>query len=328
MREYDVIIIGGGAAGLSAAIASKEEGAGRVLVIEREEQLGGVLNQSIHNGFGEETYGEDLTGPEYAQKLVDRLIELGIEYKVNTLVIDLTQDRTVTAASLDGILEFKAKAVVLAMGSREKPRGTINIPGSKAAGIFTAGAAQRFVNIEGYLPGKQIAIIGSGDIGLIMARRMTLEGAKIQAVIEILPHATGSIKNLEQCIDEFNIPLKLGYTVTDIKGRDRVEGISIAKVDSNNTPISGTEEQIACDTILVSVGLMPENELSSKVGAVVSNTTGGVVVDENMQTNIKGIFACGDVLYVHDYMEDITAESSRAGISASGYASENNRPEI
>jgi thioredoxin reductase len=327
MREYDVIVIGGGPAGLAAAIAAKEEGANKVLVLEREEQLGGFLNQVIHNGFYTKGKDAELTAPEYAQKLIDRLEELNIHYILNCLVIDITKNMMVTAVSEEGILEMKAKAVVFAMGSREKPRGTTNIPGSRVSGIFTAGSAQNIINIDGYMPGKQVAIIGSGDTGLILARRMTMEGATIKGVIEILPYAVGSEKNVEECLEDFGISLKLGYTVVDIKGKDRVEGLLIAKVDSSNIPIEGTEEHIACDTIVVTVGLMPENELPAKIGAAIAPSTRGLIVDCNMQTNIRGIFACGDVLYVHEYMEDVTGESIRAGRSAAHFFSLNQKPE-
>jgi thioredoxin reductase len=319
MSDYDLIIIGGGLAGLAAAIAAREEGINNILVLEREEQLGGSLNQFIdvvYNDYNEE---DALTGPEFAQRYVDRMKELNIAFKLNALVIGLTEDRLVTVVTEAGIIEFRAKAVILAMGSREKPRGAINVPGSKSAGIFTAGAAQRFVNLEGYMPGKQVLIIGSGDMGLIMARRMTLEGASVKAVVELMPHPVGTKENVKQCLEDFNICLKLGYTVVDIKGKDRVQGAVIAKVDEKNIPIMSTEEYIACDTILLSANFLPENELSAKAGVELSSITGGAIVDERMCTSIKGIFACGDVIYIHNYKASVADESCKAGRSAAKY---------
>ena len=319
MGEYDLIIIGGGPAGLAAAIAAKEEGISNILVLEREEQLGGSLNQFIDIVFNEYYEKEALTGPEFAQRYVDRIKQLNIAFKLNTLVIELTEGKHVTVVGEEGIMEFKAKSVILAMGSRESPKGAINVPGSKSAGIFTVGAAEKFVNLEGYMPGKQVLIIGSGDRGLIMARRMTLEGASVKAVVELMPYAAGTKENVKQCLEDFNICLKVGYTIVDIKGKDRVEGAVIAKIDERNIPVMGTEEYVICDTILVSANLLPENELSAKSGVALSNLTSGAIVDESMETNIKGIFACGDVVYIHEYRADVTDESIKAGRNAAEY---------
>lgn len=320
MLEYDLIVIGGGPAGLAAAIEAKRNGIDRILVIERDKELGGILQQCIHNGFGLHIFKEELTGPEYAERFISELKEMSIEYKIDTMVINISKDKIVSSInSRDGFIKTKGKAIVLAMGCRERSRGALVIPGTRPAGIFTAGTAQRFINMEGYMIGKKVVILGSGDIGLIMARRLVLEGAEVKTVAELMPYSGGLTRNIVQCLDDFNIPLLLSHTVVNIKGKDRIEGVTIAKVDKNRRPIPGTETFYECDTLLLSVGLIPENELSREVGIEMDPATGGPMVNESMETNIKGIFGCGNIVHVHDLVDYVTAESRKAGNSAAKF---------
>lgn len=326
MLSYDIVIVGGGPAGLAAAVAAREAGTESILILERDHELGGILNQCIHNGFGLHTFKEELTGPEYAYRFMEQVFDMKIEYKLNTMVMDISADRVVTAMNrTDGMIEIKAGAVVLAMGCRERPRGALNIPGYRPAGIFSAGTAQRLVNIEGYMPGREVVILGSGDIGLIMARRMTLEGAKVKVVAELMPYSGGLKRNIVQCLDDFGIPLKLSHTVVDIEGKERVSAVTIAEVGPDMKPIPGTEERYTCDTLLLSCGLIPENELSKSAGVELSPVTSGPVVNESLETSIPGVFACGNVLHVHDLVDFVSEEARRAGANASKYVKEGDR---
>ncbi|MBS6194394.1 MAG: FAD-dependent oxidoreductase [Clostridiales bacterium] len=317
---YDIVIIGGGPAGLAAAVSAYEEGRKDILILERDKELGGILNQCIHNGFGLHTFKEELTGPEYAGRFIEKVKERKIEYLLNTMVMDISRDKQVTALNREeGLFTIQAGAVILAMGCRERSRGALNIPGYRPAGVFSAGTAQRLVNMEGYLPGREVVILGSGDIGLIMARRMTLEGAKVKVVAELLPYSGGLKRNIVQCLDDFDIPLKLSHTVVDIRGKERVEAVVLAKVDENRRPIPGTEEEYTCDTLLLSVGLIPENELSREMGVELHPVTSGPRVNESLQTSIPGVFACGNVLHVHDLVDFVSEEAGRAGKHAAEY---------
>ena len=322
MMQKELVIIGGGPAGMAAALAAYDAGVRDILILERDNALGGILNQCIHNGFGLHRFGEELTGPEYAYRYELQVRERNIEFKLNTMVLDVNSDKIITAMnSEDGAFQIKAGAIILAMGCRERPKGALNIAGRRPSGIFTAGTAQKFVNIDGYMPGKKVVILGSGDIGLIMARRMTLEGAKVEAVCELMPYSGGLARNIEQCLNDFDIPLMLNHTVVEIHGKDRVEGVTIARVDENRKPIADTRRYIECDTLLLSCGLIPENELTKAAGISLDRVTSGARVDQDRQTEIKGVFACGNVLHVHDLVDYVSEEAEIAGRAAAEYLS-------
>lgn len=320
MERYDIVIIGAGPGGMAAAYEAWQAGVQSILLLERDKELGGILNQCIHNGFGLHRFGEELTGPDYAQKYIDMLASTQVSIKLDTMVLEVSPEKVVTVVNpTDGMMEIQAKAIILTMGCRERSRGAIGIPGNRPAGVFTAGTAQRYINMEGYMVGKRVVILGSGDIGLIMARRLTLEGAKVLACVEIMPYSNGLTRNIVQCLEDYNIPLYLSHTITEIKGRSRVEGITISKVDEKLRPIPGTDFDIDCDTVLLSVGLIPENELSISAGVEIDPATRGPVVFENMQTSVEGIFAAGNVLHVHDLVDFVTAEGGKAGVFAARY---------
>lgn len=320
MDKHSLVIIGGGPAGMAAAVEAKKSGIDDIVIYERDTQLGGILNQCIHNGFGLHTFKEELTGPEYAGRFIEQTQSLGIRFETGSMVLSISRDKEITVVSREkGLRTVKADAVILAMGCRERPRGALNIPGMRPQGIYTAGTAQKMVNCEGWVPGKEVVILGSGDIGLIMARRMTLEGAHVKLVAELMPYSGGLKRNIVQCLDDYDIPLKLSHTVTDIKGKRKLEGVVISEVDERGTPIEGTEEYYPCDTLLLSCGLIPENELSLNAGVTINRATNGPVVDDRLETDIDGVFACGNVLHVHDLVDFVSEESGRAGRNAAEY---------